>query len=88
MIEATTEKFGPEVRAALDEGEYPQELKVTEAEFAGLEIKSDRFHGEWNHKLLPRIQTRNGIWQDSLGLDASQEVNEYFGGDQKPSGHN
>ena len=56
LIGATTTKQGLQVRAALDEGEYPLGCKVTDDEFAGLKIKRDGFHGEWNYHLSPRAQ--------------------------------
>ena len=54
LIAATTTTTGLRVRARLDRRRYPIGVKVTTAEFAGLSILRDDFHGEWNYTIVPR----------------------------------
>lgn len=39
--------------AALDQGQYPIGIEVTHEQFNQINIERDRFHGEWNYKILP-----------------------------------
>lgn len=52
-IAATTTKMGLKVDCVLDENEYPTGLKISEEEFAKINLKSDSFHGEWNYVIAP-----------------------------------
>ena len=54
LIAATTTRTGLRVRSALDTGDYPAGLRVTDAEMETLYLQRDDFHGEWNYALLPR----------------------------------
>ena len=54
LIAGTTTAAGFSIQAELDEGEYPTGTKVTEKEFAGIHIKRNKFHGEWNYTILPK----------------------------------
>jgi hypothetical protein len=54
LIGSTRTREGLEVHAWLDEVEYEKGRKVTDAELAALNIKRNRFHGEWNYELHPR----------------------------------
>jgi len=54
LIGHTTTRQGLRVRAALDENGYEHGIKVSDAEFADIRIRPDRFHGDWNYKILPR----------------------------------
>ena len=61
LIAATTTVAGLKVRAALDSKAYPAGLKVSDAEMQALNLKPDRFHGDWNYTLCPakpKHQTR------------------------------
>ncbi len=53
LICATTTQTGLEVRAELDENEYPKAIKVTDLELASINIKKHTFHGEWNYTISP-----------------------------------
>ena len=53
LIANTTTKTGLKIRAALDSGNYPTGITVTDEELAALNLKRADFHGEWNYKLLP-----------------------------------
>ena len=58
LIAATTTAAGLKVRAALDRKAYPAGIKVSAAELKALNLKPNRFHGDWNYKLLPTKQKR------------------------------
>lgn len=51
LIANTTTEAGLEIHAALDQGEYPTGIKVSDEEMAGLKLEKDKFHGEWNYTL-------------------------------------
>ncbi len=55
LIAATTTTTGLTVRCELDTRAYPKGIKVTDAEMAGLNIKGDAFHPEWNYSISPRV---------------------------------
>jgi hypothetical protein len=44
---------GLRIQAALDVGQYPTGLKVSNAEMKMLRIDRAPFHGEWNYTILP-----------------------------------
>jgi hypothetical protein len=52
LIGATRTEQGLEVHAWLDEAEYEKSKKVSDDQLAEVRIKRDRFHGEWNYKIL------------------------------------
>ena len=54
LIASTTTTAGLTIQAELDEGEYPTGTKVTDEELAGVHIKRNTFHGEWNYTILPK----------------------------------
>jgi len=54
LIAATTTTTGLRVRSALDTGDYPAGVTVSDAEMKTLYLRKDPFHGEWNYSLLPR----------------------------------
>jgi hypothetical protein len=53
LIGSTKTETGLEVHAWLDESEYEKSKKVTDAQLAEVIIKRDKFHGEWNYRILP-----------------------------------
>ncbi len=53
LIAATTTSKGLKIRAQIDSGQYQTGRKVTDAEFATIQIARDDFHGEWNYVILP-----------------------------------
>jgi transposase len=61
LIANTATNAGLKVHAELDRGLYPPGTKVSDAEMAGLNIQSDRFHGEWNYAISPRSHFGNVI---------------------------
>ena len=53
LIANTTTRAGVKIRAELDRGTYPTGIKITDAELASLNLKLDKFHGDWNDAVLP-----------------------------------
>jgi len=54
LIASTTTRTGLVVKAALDTDHYETQIKVTDAELAQLNLRRDKFHGDWNYVLSPR----------------------------------
>jgi hypothetical protein len=54
LIAGTTNSTGLEVYARLDEGIYPDKIKVTNAELETINIAGQAFHPEWNYIITPR----------------------------------
>ena len=54
LIAGTTTTTGLAIQAELDEGEYPDSVKVTDGELADVDIKRNKFHGEWNYTIMPK----------------------------------
>ncbi|MCC7370494.1 MAG: ISAzo13 family transposase, partial [Chloroflexi bacterium] len=54
LIAATTTRSGLTVHCELDTDTYPTGRKVTDAEFASINLKRDTFHGQWNYRIRPR----------------------------------
>jgi hypothetical protein len=44
---------GLQVRAALDKGRYEKGVKVSEKEFATINLTPESFHGDWNYRIRP-----------------------------------
>jgi len=55
LIAATTTKTGLVVEARLDENIYKKGIKVSQSELKCLDIVGDKFHGEWNYTVAPRV---------------------------------
>jgi Rhodopirellula transposase DDE domain len=54
LIAATTTKTGLTVRCDLDQNLYPAGTKVSDAEFAAVNLTRHDFHGDWNYTIKPR----------------------------------
>ena len=54
LISATTTEAGLKVYAELDATKYQKGRKVPDEEFAQLNIRPSRFHGEWNYVIRPQ----------------------------------
>ena len=52
-IAATTTRTGLTVHAELDPGSYPDGVKVTDEQMAGLPLDRHDWHGDWNYTLRP-----------------------------------
>jgi hypothetical protein len=55
LIGNTKTRTGLTIKAELDENMYPTGLKVSDEELAAIRIKRDKFHGDWNYTILPRV---------------------------------
>ena len=53
LIGDTKTSAGLRIQAALDAGQYPTGIKVSQAEMQTLQIDRAHFHGEWNYTILP-----------------------------------
>jgi transposase len=53
LIGSTRTRTGLRVQADLDTGSYAKGIKVTNQEMESLRLKKDKFHGEWNYRILP-----------------------------------
>jgi hypothetical protein len=53
LIGHTTTKQGLSIRSELDTNSYPLGRKVTAEQMEALDIRKDKFHGEWNYTILP-----------------------------------
>jgi Rhodopirellula transposase DDE domain len=55
LIGSTKTRTGLTIKAALDENVYPTGIKVSDEAFAAICIQKDKFHGDWNYTILPRV---------------------------------
>jgi hypothetical protein len=53
LIGSTRTRAGLRIQAELDTNAYEKGIKVTNEELAGVRLKRDKFHGEWNYTVLP-----------------------------------
>ena len=53
LIAATTNKGGLSVECAMDTGEYPKGIRVTDDEMAALALERDGWRGDWNYVISP-----------------------------------
>jgi hypothetical protein len=53
LIASTKTRSGLKVRSEIDTNAYPKGLVVSDADFSTIEIKPDKFHGEWNYSIGP-----------------------------------
>lgn len=53
LIGNTTTRTGLSIRAKLDKHKYATGIKVTDEELAAVNLKKDKFHGDWNYSILP-----------------------------------
>ena len=51
LIANTTTEAGLKVNAALDSREYPTGIKISDKNMKELNVKKERFHGEWNYTI-------------------------------------
>ncbi len=54
LIAATTTRNGLSVHSQLDTNAYPAGIKVSDKELAQVNLRRDKFHGEWNYEIHPR----------------------------------
>jgi hypothetical protein len=53
LIGSTRTRTGLRIQAELDTNAYEKGIKVTNEELAGVHLRRDKFHGEWNYTILP-----------------------------------
>jgi len=53
LIASTTTTTGLRVRSRLDTKVYASGIKVSQAELGAVQLRPDRFHGDWNYTILP-----------------------------------
>jgi len=53
LIASTTTRNGLKIEAGLDTKAYPTGLKVSDEKFEALNLRGDKFHFDWNYRLLP-----------------------------------
>ncbi|MDA8064072.1 MAG: hypothetical protein M0031_01020 [Thermaerobacter sp.] len=56
LIANTTTGAGITVSAALGKGTYPTGTRVSDDEFATVNLHRDDFQGDWNYSVLPHKQ--------------------------------
>lgn len=54
LIANTKTRNGLTVRAELDNAPYPKGIKVSDADYAAINLARADFHGEWNYSISPR----------------------------------
>jgi len=54
LIGNTTTQEGLKVQAAVDRGNYPKGIKVTDDELETIQLSRAKFHGDWNYTVSPR----------------------------------
>jgi hypothetical protein len=54
LISATTTTTGLTVKSKLDTNIYEKGLKVSDQQMAEIQLRREKFHGDWNYRLLPR----------------------------------
>jgi len=58
LIAGTTTAKGLKVSCRLDHRKYPVGRKITDEEFALVNLKPERFHGEWNYTIHPNTKRK------------------------------
>jgi hypothetical protein len=56
LISHTTTTMGMSVEASLDYATYEKGIKVSDQEMDQLNLKKEKFHGEWNYSLSPKLK--------------------------------
>lgn len=54
LISNTKNKMGLQIKSRLDENIYKTGIKVSDEEMNNINIKENKFHGEWNYKIIPQ----------------------------------
>lgn len=55
LIGHTKTRTGLEIKAKLDLNSYPTGIKVSDEELAEVNLKRDKFHGDWNYTISPKL---------------------------------
>ncbi len=54
LIASTTTSTGLEVYARLDEGSYPDKIRVPDDQIQAVNLHGDPFRSEWNYTIKPK----------------------------------
>jgi transposase len=54
LIAHTTTRTGLTIAAQLDKQDYPKGIRISDEQFAAINLKPDRFHGNWNYTISPQ----------------------------------
>jgi hypothetical protein len=54
LIGNTTTEAGLRIQAALDSNSYEKGVEVSDEELAAVQLKKDKFHGDWNYTISPK----------------------------------
>jgi hypothetical protein len=54
LISATTTTTGLTVKSKIDTNTYEKGLKVSDQQMAEIQLRREKFHGDWNYRLIPR----------------------------------
>src|ERR1700728_2437290 len=57
LIGATTTKTGLSVACRIDDNLYPNGVTVSDDEIEALNLRCDKFHGEWNYTISPSLDS-------------------------------
>jgi len=52
-IANTTTKTGLTIKAKLDKHSYETGIKISNEELAAVNMRRDKFHGDWNYTIRP-----------------------------------
>src|ERR1051325_3122523 len=55
LIGSTTTRTGLRIEADLDTNHYATGIKVTDQELEAVHLQRDKFHGNWNYKVIPQV---------------------------------
>jgi hypothetical protein len=55
LIGSTRTRAGLRIEAELDTNSYKTGIKVSDEELAAVQLREDKFHGEWNYTIAPRV---------------------------------
>jgi hypothetical protein len=56
LIGSTRTRTGLQIRARLDTNGYEQGIKVSDEELESVQLKKDKFHGDWNYTIEPHSE--------------------------------
>lgn len=55
LIANTTTKEGLHIKTSVDQNSYEKSIKVSDEEMKSLNIKPDKFQGQWNYKIIHQV---------------------------------
>jgi len=56
LIASTQTRTGLHVRCVLDRRKYPKQVTISDEQMAAVNITRNRFHGDWNYSIRPRVR--------------------------------